>query len=216
MPFDSLIPTARQFLTELDANNSRDWFLANKDRYDADLKAPSLALLDVVAADLERLTGLPVTPKLFRPQRDIRFSKDKTPYKTHLHMLWDCGTAGRKTAFYFGVELDRVVMGGGCMGMDKEKLMGFRRALDSTKGPALQDAIARATAQGVRFSEPELKRVPAPFPAEHPLGELLRHKSLTFWSALDDQPDDQPIDLPAALSAGFATLMPMQDWLLDL
>lgn len=166
----------------------------------------------MVAADLQRLTGKPVAPKLFRPQRDIRFSKDKTPYKTHLHMLWDVGEGMGKTAFFFGIETDGCVLGGGSMGFGKEKIAAFRKRVDGPKGADLTRIVAEMRTLGVRFSEPELKRVPAPFPADHPRGELLRRKSFTFWKDMGD-PAGQ---LAKALRNGFSTLMPAQDWLMAL
>lgn len=212
MPYDKLITDARAFLHELADNNTRDWFLDNKARYDTDLKAPALALLDQGSADLAKLTGLPVSPKLFRPQRDIRFSKDKTPYKTHLHMLWDVGQTGAKTAFFFGIESKRTVLGGGCMKFEKDKLTAFRSAVDTEEGQKLERAITEAREQGIRFSEPELARVPPPFAQDHPRGALLRHKSLTFWR---DLPEDVT-NLRATLKDGFAELMPLQTWMLQL
>ena len=212
MPFDQLIPDARTFLSELHANNTRDWFMENKARYDSQLKGPSEVLLDVLASDLQQITGQHVSPKLFRQQRDIRFSKDKTPYKTHLHMLWHVGEGLGRTAFYFGIELDRIVLGGGCMGMEKDKLVAYRKRVSGAKGKDLMRAISDAGRSGIRFSEPELKRVPAPFPADHPQGDLLRHKSLTFWKDLPHQ----PADLRKSLKGGFASLMPLQEWLMSI
>ena len=87
-PFAQLIPEAKIFLRELATNNSRDWFTANKTRYQTQLKAPALLLQEQLSANLTKITGDSVSAKLFRPQRDIRFSKDKTPYHCHLHMLW--------------------------------------------------------------------------------------------------------------------------------
>ncbi len=87
-PFADLIPQARAFLGELSSNNTRDWFTAHKTRYESKLKAPALLFLDQVAHDLGRSTGQSLRPKLFRAHRDVRFSKDKTPYHTHLNMLW--------------------------------------------------------------------------------------------------------------------------------
>ncbi|CUH67643.1 hypothetical protein TG4357_03123 [Thalassovita gelatinovora] len=212
MPFATLVSDARAFLGELKANNSRDWFTAHKDRYDRDLKAPSLALLDVVAADLQRQTGKPVETKLFRPQRDIRFSKDKTPYKTHLHMMWTVGDGLGKTAFFFGIEPDRTLLGGGAMGFDKDRLAAFRKRAEGPKGADLMRLMTEMQAHGIRFSDPELKRVPQPYPADHPRGDLLRRKSFTFWKALSDDSGN-----PAkALRLGFAEVKPAQDWLMAL
>ena len=76
------------FLNGLKANNSRDWFDANRKSYEAAVKAPSKAFSDIMAGELERLTGTAQKPKIFRINRDIRFSKDKTPYNTHIHISW--------------------------------------------------------------------------------------------------------------------------------
>lgn len=86
-PFARLIPEARAFLSELATHNERNWFTEHKSRYETELKAPALLLLDQVAHDIGRKTGNPPKPKLFRPHRDVRFSKDKTPYTTYLHMM---------------------------------------------------------------------------------------------------------------------------------
>ena len=86
--FDTLIADTQRFVRALSANNSRDWFQANKSDYDKKLRDPAKALLEEMSPRLAELAGFPVTSKLFRPHRDVRFSKDKTPYNTHLHMMW--------------------------------------------------------------------------------------------------------------------------------
>lgn len=205
-PPDRLIPDARAFLGELKNNNSRDWFTAQKARYDADLKAPALALLDQVAADLERQTGDKVETKLFRPHRDVRFSKDKTPYHEHLHMLWT--TPGM--AWFFGISPDYISAGGGRMGMQKETLDAFRARVDAA-GDGLQAELDALAAEGFRIGEPDLKRVPRPYDADHPHGALLRRKSMTAWMDFDQAPPD-----PAkAVSAVFARLLPLRAWLAE-
>ncbi len=207
-PFQTLITDAQGFLTELSQNNTRDWFQAQKPRYDDTLKAPATALLDVISADLERLTGAPVAPKLFRPHRDVRFSKDKTPYHLHLHMLW--GVAGStSTGYFFGVELDRVVLGAGCMGMQGAALTAYRDRVAGDSGAALATALDDLTAQGFRLNAPELKRVPSTFDKDHPRGALMRHKSLTCWQDMTKP----PTDLRTALTEGFSALTPLMRWL---
>lgn len=97
-PFARLITDARTFLGELAQNNTRDWFAVHKARYDGTLKAPALLLLDQVAHDLGPQTTQGLGVKLFRPYRNVRFSRDKTPYHTHLHMMWTLGAKGRGPA----------------------------------------------------------------------------------------------------------------------
>lgn len=209
MPFETLIEDARGFLTELAGNNNREWFTAQKSRYDDQLKSPALALLDIVSADLQRMTGAPVTAKLFRPQRDVRFSKDKTPYHTHLHMMWTAGGVG---AYFFGIDLDRTVAGGGAMGLEKDHLTAYRSRVDGAKGADLVRCLRDLDSQGFTIGEPELKRVPPPFAADHPRGEMLRRKSLSLWRPIPAE----SINLRNSLKGGFAALLPLQQWLAKL
>ncbi|SDD13389.1 TIGR02453 family protein [Ruegeria marina] len=172
-PLDRLIPEARAFLTELDANNSRDWFTIHKARYHAGLKVPARILLDRMAAHL----GTGTATKLFRPQRNVRFSRDKTPYTTHLHLLW---TTSDGAQYFFGISPDYVASGGGRMRFDAPSLARYRDRLPRL-GPALQAETDALAAQGARLSEPELKRPAPPVKANDPLSDLARRKSLTLW-----------------------------------
>ncbi len=74
------------FLKGLRANNRRDWFNENKAAYEQDLEAPARAFCEVMRERLEALTGLSHDAKVYRIHRDLRFSKDKTPYNAHLHI----------------------------------------------------------------------------------------------------------------------------------
>ncbi len=179
--FNSLVPDARAFLEALAANNSREWFQEHKAEYDARLKAPASALLDVLSADLQRQTGRPAKPKLFRPHRDVRFSKDKTPYHLHLHMLWSTPPTG----WFLGISTEYVSVGAGVMAFDKAQLDQWRAAIDGHHGSILAGEIAALTKAGARIEAPELKRVPAPFDKDHPYSDLLKRKSLTLWRDLD-------------------------------
>ncbi len=87
--FSELIDESNRFFLELKANNTREWFQDRKDFYTAEIKKPAELLADLLAEDLNRLTGVPHKPKLFRIHRDVRFSKDKTPYNAHLHFQWN-------------------------------------------------------------------------------------------------------------------------------
>lgn len=206
-PFSHLIPDARAFLSELAANNTRDWFTAQKTRYETGLKTPATHLLDQLAHDIGRETGRTLTPKLFRPHRDVRFSKDKTPYHTHLHMLWTLDTPGRQSpGFFFGISPDNVSLGGGVMGFDKPVLTDWRQAVDGAFADRLKARINHAAAHGFHPRDPELKRVPAPFDKDHPHGDLLRRKGLVLWRALDPSEYGTPLN---ALKTGFTQLSPV-------
>jgi len=201
-PFADLIPEARAFLSRLAQNNSRDWFSAHKEEYEATLKRPALLLLDQLAAQMNAQGEQTVTTKLFRPHRDVRFSKDKTPYNTHLHMLWQVGQA----ALFLGVAPDYVSFGGGVMAFDKDQLSNWRAAVDNDKADEFAELTHALAAKGYAPDAPELKRVPAPFGRDHPRADLLRHKSFKLWRQLSGQDWATPV---AVLQSGAADLAPL-------
>jgi len=176
--FAQEIARARSFLKELAAHNTRDWFQDNKKAYEAVVKNPGNAIGAEIAGRLSPLTGGEMGYKLFRINRDVRFSKDKTPYNTHMHLLWSDGPG---PGFFFGVSPDYVTAGCGVMGLHKARLTAYRALVDRN-GAALAKEIEALLAQGYRLDDPELKRVPAPYDKAHPHGALLRRKSLALWS----------------------------------
>ncbi|GAA6206982.1 DUF2461 domain-containing protein [Cognatishimia sp. WU-CL00825] len=205
--FSQLIPETRAFLKALEKNNNRDWFLDHKDRYDSNLKRPAELLLDQAAYDLGKITGDPVKTKLFRPHRDVRFSKDKTPYHLHLHMLWTTDTGGRQPlGWFFGIGLDYISIGGGLMGFEKQTLLDWRAAVDGPAGQGFDTLMDDLASQGFRIAEPELKRVPAPYAKDHPQAALLRRKSLSAWQDFDTAELGAPT---AALATVFQRLTPL-------
>lgn len=206
-PFARLIPDARAFLGELAANNDREWFAAHKARYDADLKTPATLLLDQITYDIKRDSGLILAPKLFRAHRDVRFSKDKTPYHTHLHMLWSIDLQGRqKPGLFFGVSPGYVTVGGGIMGFDKPVLSDWRQLVDGPFGDAMQDVLDQAAQTGLALREPELKRVPTPYAKGHRHADLLRRKGLALWREIDKADHATPL---AAIKSAFHDILPV-------
>ncbi|WP_323779282.1 TIGR02453 family protein [Leisingera sp.] len=192
-----LFPDARDFLAALAQNNSRDWFTAHKDRYDAAVKFPALRLLDEISEAIARRSGAPVTGKLFRPQRDVRFSKDKTPYNTHLHLMWTLNSSG--CALFFGLAPGYCTAGGGIMGFSKPQLPRWRAAVDGAYGDEIAALVDILALKGFTAKNPELKRVPAPYRKAHPHGHLLQRKSLTFWHEMSAR--EQAAPMPALMSA---------------
>ncbi|MEP5151710.1 TIGR02453 family protein [Planktotalea sp.] len=207
--FTDLIPTARAFFGELSQNNTREWFKENKSRYDNGLKASALELLDSIAPKLSDLLEQPVNTKLFRAHRDVRFSKDKTPYSLHLHMLWAPQGNGTQPVYFFGIAEDYVTAGAGIMGFDKTQQADWRAWVSEREGAAFQNKIDALTSQGASLREPELKRVPSPFDKDHPQADLLRRKSFTIWNEIGA---DAKKDLPKTLFEAFKSFDgPMED-----
>lgn len=201
---DHLFQDTRAFLAELAASNSRAWFQTQKTRYDTLLKRPSEKLLAETAAWLEAETGEQPRTKLFRPYRDVRFSPDKTPYHTHLHMMWSLGD-GR--AWMLGIAPDYATVGAGIMAFGSAQADRFRAAVAGPEG----ETLAKLLDQGWRVDPPALKRVPAPYTADHPRAELLRHKGLVAWA--DDMDDALSRDAGAAVRDVMVRAQPLMDWL---
>lgn len=209
--YQTLVADAAQFCNALAVNNTKDWWVDNKTTYDIKLKAPALALLDEIATPLAALTDLPITTKLFRPHRDVRFSKDKTPYNTHLHMMWTLDSdAPQKPVFFFGIGQDYVSTGAGIMGFDKPVLTNWRKMVDLDTD-RIMDITTGLQSAGFAFRDPALKRVPAPFDQDHPAANLLRMKGVVASreasgkGALTDQ-----------VMGAFTALWPLNDLLISI
>lgn len=197
-----MIAAAQEFYTALAANNSKDWWEANRGTYDTVLKPAATDFLEELSAPLAEIAGEPVKGKLFRPHRDVRFSKDKTPYKTHLHMMWSMqAEVAEAPVFFFGIGTDYVTAGAGRMGFEKPMLENWRKFVDlDTK--RVQGIIAGIAAHGFGLREPALKRVPSGFAPDHPAGDLLRMKGCVATKDIGT-----PDDIAGALLSVFLSLI---------
>jgi uncharacterized protein (TIGR02453 family) len=159
---------AIEFLKELEANNDRDWFKANRASYDEHLVAAALALGD----DLSELGR----PRLFRPWNDTRF-RPGPPIKEHLGLAIGYEGAG---GFYVELSLDGLLVAAGMHNPAPDQVDRLRRAVDGSRSAAaLTRAIARARNAGLDLNEPDLKRAPRGYPSDHPRADLLRHRRMT-------------------------------------
>ncbi len=212
--FDCFPAGALRFLTDLKANNTRDWFAAHKAEFETLIKHPAQAFAADVAGVLQDLTGQTHDSKVFRIHRDVRFSKDKTPYNSHVHIAWSLAKGG--PAWFFGLTPEALTFGCGVMAFDKPGLARFRDHVLGPNGAALADVTEALHGQGARISAPELKRVPAGCDKDHPRAELLRHKGLTVW--FDAQGPDMAVQpgLVAQTRAQFEALRPVFDQLLPI
>ena len=221
--FTGFRPEAIQFFVDLREHNDRAWFQPRKDEFEALIKDPFEALVAELADRFER-RGIPLQadPKhsIFRIYRDTRFSKDKSPYKRHLgaSFPWvesrgtdaDAGERAHGNGAYFNFEPGAMYVGGGMWMPDKARLDVFRqRLLDDPEGvrAALEEPgfVARF---GSIVAHEELKRVPAGFPADHPMADLARYKDLVFGHPLSDADVGSP-DLPDLLADEYAAATPV-------
>ncbi|HEX4711952.1 DUF2461 domain-containing protein [Phenylobacterium sp.] len=218
--FPGFPPQAMRFLGDLRDNNDRAWFTAHRETYDQAIRGPAEAFLACLEPALASLTGGPVSGKIFRIHRDVRFSKDKRPYNAHLHIAFPARSgAGDVTAcgFYFGLEPERVLLGAGGFDFAGPVLDAYRAAAaDPVKGAALESILARLAASGLRIEGAELKRVRQPYAQDHPRAALLRRKGLNGWRDLTDPAFITSEALFAETLATFETLTPLVKWLADL
>lgn len=167
--FTGFPPEALEFFVELEANNERPWWQANRGRFDESVRDPMRALLDELEAERGPF-------RVFRMNRDTRFSHAKSPYKlAHAAMAEREGGA----ALYVQLGKDGLFVGGGIYHLAKDQLARFRAAVDhETSGAALEAAVATVRLAGVevRSGEDALTSAPRGFSKDHPRIELLRWK----------------------------------------
>jgi uncharacterized protein (TIGR02453 family) len=156
------------FFTGLQLNNSKAYFESHRKQYEQEVKRPMVALL----ADLESTFG---PARLSRPNRDIRFSADKSPYKTNIY-------ASSRDGGYVALDMNGLVVGGGRYTTDPAQLARFREAVAAPRSGGELVAIVEALRnKGYDVEGQELKRVPPPYPQDHPRRELLKHRRLFYW-----------------------------------
>ena len=166
--FRGFPPEAIEFLRELEANNDRDWFKANRSRYDEHVVGPVTALGEDLA-DLGR-------PHLFRPWNDTRFHA-APPIKEQVGLAIGYEGAG---GFYVELSLDGLLVAAGLHDPAPDQVDRLRRAVDTGRtASALTKAIGQAQSAGLQLNEPDLVRGPRGYPADHPRMELLRRRRLT-------------------------------------
>ena len=210
---------AQGFLKGLQAHNERDWFNAHKGDYERTIKGPAEAFVACVEPALSKIAGAPVGGRIFRIYRDVRFSKDKRPYNAHLHVAFGAGPVGSNRdempcGWFFGLYPDRAVVGAGGFHFQGATLDSYRAAAaDDARGRKLEAVLGNVARQGYRVEGEQLKRVPAPYAADHPRGELIRRKSLNAWRDLDDGATVAGKGLLPQVLATFEALTPLVDWL---
>ena len=223
MPFTA---QTLQFFGGLDRHNAKPWFETHRAEYEATVREPMRALIEEMDVRLARfapeITGDPKR-SMFRIYRDIRFSKDKSPYKTHAACWFYHRDADRRVGseaegggagFYVHVQPGASFVGGGIWMPPRAMLDRLRDAI-AEKWKAF-DRLVRDAAFQRRFGglsdEAVLKRMPRGFAETHPAAGWLRYQSFTAGRVLGDG-QVTGARLPALLEADFARLLPLVRWL---
>jgi uncharacterized protein (TIGR02453 family) len=185
---------AVDFYDGLVADNSKAYWTDNRDVYESDVRAPMEALLAELEPEFGDKDGL--RAKVFRPYRDVRFGKDKTPYKEH------CGGVIERSrgsgAFYVQLGPEGMRIGGGAFHLEPDQLGRYRVAVDEQRrGGALAKLVAKLANGGWEILGDRLKTTPRGYPADHPRIDLLRHRSAPIPRVTTECLMDKRTALPA-------------------
>jgi uncharacterized protein (TIGR02453 family) len=209
-----------QFLDDLKANNNRDWFLENKKKYEVFKKDYHLLISEILEAlkpHDSSLEMVEVKQCAFRINRDIRFSKDKSPYKSHLGIgISGDGKKNIKASYYIHIEQNACFVGGGIYMPMPDQLLKIRKEIayfyDDLK-EIINDKSFKKTFSGIRFEEGMfLKNPPKGFEKEDPAIEFLKLKSFTAGHSFDIKDALKP-DFVQNIVRDLLVLKPFNDFL---
>ena len=202
MTFSGFPEEALVFYEGLRADNTKAYWSDHKAVYDRAVKAPLAALLD----DLEPEFG---RGKVFRPYRDVRFSKDKTPYKEHAAAVVGDDRSG---ALYVQLSADGLYVGGGYWHTQTDQAQRLREAVaDERTGAELQRILDRLS--GWEVLGERLKRLPKPYASDHPRAHLLHAKSLAAGRAFEPAEWLHEPECGRRIAEAWREVRPLTDWL---
>ncbi|MBD8506299.1 DUF2461 domain-containing protein [Hoyosella sp. G463] len=194
---------ALDFYEDLEADNSKQFWTSNKHIYENAVKGPMVAMLSCLEAEFG-------PAKLFRPNRDVRFSRDKAPYKTHQGAYVG---SGQSAGWYVQIDAAGIFIGAGFYGGSTTEITAYRRAVDDeTTGPELETIVDSLRAD-YEIGGEQLKTHPRGFAPDHPRITLLRHKSITVGQR---HVSPEWLSTPEALDRVRGTwreLRPLVEWL---
>ncbi|WP_433326888.1 DUF2461 domain-containing protein [Spirillospora sp. CA-294931] len=199
MAFTGFTDEAFAFYEGLLADNSKSYWTAHKETYELHVREP----MNELFAELEPEFG---TVKLFRPYRDVRFSKDKSPYKTQ---------QGGHTSqgFYFHLDADGLFAAGGMYAPTPEQLRQYRSAVDADHtGKELQAIVDTLRSAGLQVDGDRLKTRPRGTPEDHPRLELLRHRSLYAHEGWPTDPWMNTPEVVDRVRETWRNLRPLVEW----
>jgi uncharacterized protein (TIGR02453 family) len=202
--FAGFSPEAFDFYEGLEADNSKTYWTAHRDTYDRCVREPMAALL----ASLEPEFGV---GQLFRPYRDVRFSRDKSPYKTAQGAFVSVAVG---IGYYMQLDASGLYVGGGFHHHAPDQVERYRAAVDATEsGERLQAILVDVTRAGFDVGGEQLKTRPRGYDADHPRIDLLRHKSLTAGRSNAGVAWLETPEAAARVRQQWQTLAPLIDWI---
>ena len=204
MTFDGFSDDAFEFYEGLVADNSKAYWTEHKHVYEQRVRTPMQALLDSLAPTFN------ATPAMFRPYRDVRFSADKSPYKTAQGGFLEL-THG--VGYWMQLDADGISVGGGFHTHDKAQTQRFRDAVDNeTTGRRLATVVGKLVKQGYAVGGDAVRTRPRGVAADHPRLDLMRHESLTVSRRIEPTACVSP-DFANTLTMHWREIKPLATWL---
>ncbi len=207
MSFNGFPERLVSFYEGLTADNSKAYWTEHKTVYDECVAVPMRALLDELGPEFGEA-------KFFRPYRDVRFAKDKTPYKTQAAAI--VHNSDGDGGLYLAVSADGLFVGGGYYHTATDQAQRLRAAVDDDRtGTALAAIVAALAGRGWQVGGDQLKRVPKPWDDRHPRADLLRNKSLIAGKS--EPPADwlHTAAVKSRIAKAWRQLLPLNAWLTD-
>jgi len=217
-PFSGFSPDALSFLRALKRNNRREWFQPRKEKYETLIKAPMLELIESLNQRFMDFAPNYITlpqKSIYRIYRDTRFSKDKTPYKTHISAIFPRHTAIKRegAVLYFHFTEKELLIFGGVYSPEREELLAYRNLLAEHHEEFQQLVSSKDVKRLTNGLEGEqLSRMPKGFSEDHPAQALLRHRQWFLESTLDVKIIHSP-KLVSEMARRFAAMAPMVEFL---
>ena len=205
-PFQGFPVAALDFYDDLEVDNTKSFWEAHKAVYTEAVKAPMTALTDALADEFG-------AAKVFRPYRDVRFAKDKTPYKTHQGAYVPVAPA---TGWYVEVSARGVRTGAGYYEASSAALAAVRQSIDDERtGTELERIVSGLEADGWSIGGDTLKTTPRGYDQDHPRIGLLRHKSLTVGRSHGFEPVIHTPELLDVVRDDWRALRPFVEWVAE-
>jgi len=203
-PFNGIPADAVDFYRELQLDNSRSWWAANKDRYAASVRGPVEGLLGELADEFGEAVA-------YRPHRDVRFSADKSPYKDHqgalVHVVEGLG-------YYVQVGPEGVTTGAGYLPKGPDQLVRLRAAIDApATGQELERILGKLAAAGFELQGETLRTRPRGVAEDHPRPELMRRKNVIATRRHGEPPWMSTPQAADRVRDDWRTLRPLVTWL---
>lgn len=222
MAFTGFTTDTLAFLSELAAHNDRTWFKRNRERYERELLEPEKLFIIALGEPLRRMRpAVEADPRvngsIFRIQRDTRFTRDKTPYKTYTDLwFWEGPERKLSPGFFVSITADAVTTGAGTYMTEPGRLGRLREAVAADEtGEMVTDILGDLGAAGYETGGRAYARVPRGFDSNHPRADLLRHNVLHASRREAVPPEFHGAEFVEWCMARFEEVRPLHEWLVE-